>query len=62
MDVNACRAAGINQIVDSVYPHIHNEQGLVNETIQSKKLGFTRKLLIHPKQISIVNNLKSCIN
>lgn len=55
--VNASSAAGIQQIVGSVYLHIYNEQGLVNETQLSKKLGFTGKLIIHAKQISVVNNV-----
>ena len=43
--------------IDAVYPDIHDEVGLEEATIASKQNGFQGKLLIHPKQIDMVNNI-----
>ncbi|MCF3943751.1 HpcH/HpaI aldolase/citrate lyase family protein [Oceanobacillus alkalisoli] len=45
--------------VDAVYPDFHDEAGLEAATIVSKQAGFQGKLLIHPKQIDIVNHIFS---
>jgi citrate lyase subunit beta / citryl-CoA lyase len=55
--VNVSRAAGIEQPIDAVYPDIHNLDGLQKETKFVKKLGFQGKLVIHPKQVDVINEV-----
>jgi citrate lyase subunit beta/citryl-CoA lyase len=52
----AARAAGV-QAIDTVYADINDEEGLIEETKQIKKLGFDGKYLIHPRQIDPVNKI-----
>ncbi|ACL69226.1 HpcH/HpaI aldolase/citrate lyase family protein [Halothermothrix orenii] len=44
-------------IIDTVYSDVENITGLKEEAIMSKRLGFTGKSVIHPKQIEIVNSV-----
>lgn len=53
--VNACKAAGI-QPLDSVYPDVADEEGLVESAIKSRSLGFEGMGCIHPRQIRPVRN------
>jgi citrate lyase subunit beta/citryl-CoA lyase len=53
--VNACKAAGI-QPLDSVYPDVADEEGLVESAIRSRSLGFEGMGCIHPRQIRPVRN------
>ncbi len=48
------RAAGISAI-DTVYPDPNDEEGLLNDVKLGKRLGYTGKTIIHPKQIAAVN-------
>jgi citrate lyase beta subunit len=41
--------------IDSVYPNFQDTQGLMGETEASKRLGFTGKLAIHPKQVEPIH-------
>ncbi|WHY71466.1 HpcH/HpaI aldolase/citrate lyase family protein [Fictibacillus enclensis] len=57
--VIASRAAGIEAPVDTVFTDIKNEEGLRNETLRSKRLGFRGKLAIHPKQLPVIHQVFS---
>ena len=53
--VNASRAAGIESPIDAVYSNLSNEEGLKNEAYRARRLGFTSKLAIHPKQVDAIH-------
>ena len=54
MIVNAAKAAGI-QAIDTVYSDITNMEGLYNNVIEAKSLGFDGKGCIHPRQIPVIH-------
>lgn len=56
MIVMAARAAGIDAL-DSVYSDINNDEGFVREAEMVKKMGFSGKSLIHPKQIELIHKV-----
>jgi citrate lyase subunit beta/citryl-CoA lyase len=51
----ACRNAGIDAL-DAVYSDINDEEGLREDTMLAKNLGFDGKTVVHPRQIDIVNS------
>ena len=51
----ASRAAGKEGPVDAVFPDFRNDEGLRADTLLARALGFQGKLLIHPRQIPVVN-------
>jgi citrate lyase subunit beta/citryl-CoA lyase len=53
--VMAAKATGIDAI-DTVFADIDDEEGLKEETLYAKKIGFTGKAVINPRQIDIVND------
>lgn len=53
MMVNACKAAGI-QAIDSVYSDVADMEGLKNNVLKSKALGFDGMGCIHPRQIKVI--------
>ncbi|MBO8167885.1 MAG: CoA ester lyase [Thermoanaerobacteraceae bacterium] len=55
--VVASRAAGIGAPVDTVYPNIKDQEGLRQDTLRAKQLGMFGKLVIHPDQIPVVNEI-----
>lgn len=55
--VVASKAAGIKNPIDSVFMDLNDGTGLMQETEKSKKMGFQAKMLIHPKQIEVVNKV-----
>ncbi len=55
--VNASRAAGLQQPIDTVYPHMNDLEGLKSETNFIKKMGFQGKLAIHPNQIDPIHEV-----
>jgi citrate lyase subunit beta/citryl-CoA lyase len=55
--VNASRAAGLQQPIDTVYPHTNDLEGLKRETNFIKKMGFQGKLAIHPNQIEPIHEV-----
>lgn len=57
--VIAARAAGIRQPPQSVYPDIKDLDGLRNSTMRAKANGFFGRSVIHPNQISVVNDVFS---
>ena len=52
--VNACRAAGI-QPIDSVFSDVGDMEGLKENVIKSKALGFDGMGCIHPRQIRVIH-------
>jgi citrate lyase subunit beta / citryl-CoA lyase len=54
MVVNACKAAGI-QAIDSVFSDIGDMEGLKQNVIRSKALGFDGMGCIHPRQIRVIH-------
>lgn len=55
--VNASRAAGLEPPIDTVYPKIRDAEGLLEDTLRARRLGFQGKLIIHPEQIEPVNRI-----
>ncbi len=53
--VNACRAAGI-QAIDSVFSDVADMEGLKQNVLKSKALGFDGMGCIHPRQIRVVHD------
>ena len=53
--VVASRAAGLGPPIDSVYPHLHDEEGLRREAESSRSLGFFGKSAVHPAQLPTIH-------
>jgi len=51
------RAAGIEPPIDAVYIHVKDSEGLERDARLAKQLGFQGKLVIHPDQIAVVNQV-----
>jgi len=56
--VNACKASKIDAI-DTPFTDTNDEAGLLADTIHAKKLGFTGKLSINPRQINTIHKIYS---
>ncbi|MEJ2410124.1 MAG: CoA ester lyase [Novosphingobium sp.] len=56
--VVAATAAGILSI-DGVYPNLDDPEGLVADTWQGRRLGFTSKSTFNPRQIELINDIYS---
>lgn len=54
--VNAAAAAGIQRF-DAVFTDVNDEEGLVQDTLLSKQLGFTGKPAISPRHIHVINKI-----
>lgn len=52
----AARAAGI-QAIDTVYADINDEEGLIEDTLSIKNIGYDGKVAIHPRQVDKINSL-----
>ena len=50
MILNAARSAGIDAL-DTVYSDVNNEEGFIREATMIKKMGFSGKSIINPRQI-----------
>jgi citrate lyase subunit beta / citryl-CoA lyase len=50
---NACKI----DILDTPFTAVGHEEGLVEDTKQAKRIGFTGKACIHPNQIEAVNGV-----
>ena len=55
----ACRAAGLEGPIDTVYVNLKDDDGLRKECLAVRELGFSGKLVIHPSQIGPVNEIFS---
>jgi len=53
--VNACRAAGI-QPIDSVFSDVADMEGLKQNVLKSKSIGFDGMGCIHPRQIRVIHD------
>jgi citrate lyase subunit beta / citryl-CoA lyase len=49
------RLAGIEPPVDGVTTDLHSEDKVRTDALRSRRLGFSGKMCIHPKQVPIVN-------
>jgi len=54
--VMAAKASHID-ILDTIFPDVNDEEGLRRETEYAKKLGFTGKAVINPRQIDIIHEV-----
>jgi len=54
--VMAAKASHID-ILDTVFPDVNDEEGLRKETEYAKKIGFTGKAVINPRQIDIIHEV-----
>ncbi len=52
----AARAAGI-QAIDTVFSDVNNDEGLYNETVMIKEMGFDGKSIVNPRQMRIVHEI-----
>jgi citrate lyase subunit beta / citryl-CoA lyase len=51
------RAAGLDPPIDSVYPHLNDDDGLRDQAQFARSLGFFGKSAIHPRQIPILHEV-----
>ena len=54
--VMAAKAAGM-QAIDSVFSDVNDMEALKNETALIKRLGFTGKSLVNPRQIEVIHSV-----
>jgi citrate lyase subunit beta/citryl-CoA lyase len=54
--VMAAKASHID-ILDTIFPDVNDEEGLRKETEYAKKLGFTGKAVINPRQIDVIHDV-----
>jgi citrate lyase subunit beta/citryl-CoA lyase len=53
------RAAGIDPPIDSVFPRLHDEEGLRAQAEFAHSLGFFGKSAIHPRQLPVLHEVFS---
>ena len=54
MIVAAAKAAGI-QALDTVYSDVNDLEGLYEDTLRSRKMGFDGRSAIHPSQVDVIH-------
>lgn len=54
MLVAAAKSAGI-QALDTVYSDVNDLEGLYEDTIRSRKMGFDGRSAIHPSQVEVIH-------
>jgi len=52
--VSASRAAGLGAPMMSVYPHVHDLDGLRTSCLAGRDLGFVGRTAIHPRQLPVI--------
>ncbi len=52
--VNAAVAAGLPRPVQSVYPHLADDEGLARSSLRGRELGFLGRAAIHPRQLPTI--------
>lgn len=57
--VVASRVAGIEQPIDAIFADVRDQEGLKADALLGRKIGFQGKLLIHPAQVKMVNEIYS---
>lgn len=55
----AARAAGIEHPLDGVFLGLDDEEGLIRDSENARRLGYRGKTVIHPRQIEPVHNVFS---
>ena len=55
----AGRAAGLAGAIDGVYPELDNVEGLRQDALAARALGYAGKMLLHPAQIPVVQEIFS---
>lgn len=55
--VVASRAAGLAGAIDGVYPQLGDDDGLRQDALAARALGFVGKTLLHPAQIPIAREV-----
>lgn len=50
----AAKAAGVEPI-DTVYPDFRDVEGLRNDSLSSRRQGFTGRFAVHPDQVDVIN-------
>jgi citrate lyase subunit beta/citryl-CoA lyase len=53
------RAAGLDVILDAVFVDLDDDDGFVRDTELGRRIGFTGRTAIHPKQIETINRVHS---
>jgi citrate lyase subunit beta/citryl-CoA lyase len=56
--VIAAAAANVAS-VDGVYPNLDDPEGLLADTVQARRLGFTSKSTFNPRQVDLINRIFS---
>jgi len=51
------RAAGLEVILDSVFVDLENEEGFERDTELGRRMGYTGRTAIHPRQIPVINRV-----
>lgn len=54
--VLACRAAALRGPLDGPHSNLHDDAGLKASSEAARALGFTGRVVIHPRQIDVVRN------
>jgi len=54
--IMAAKASHID-VIDTVFPDVNDEEGLRKETEYAKKIGFTGKAVINPRQVDIIHEV-----
>lgn len=54
--VLACAAAGLAGPLDGPHPSIEDEDGLRESSLASRELGFTGRVVVHPRQVATVRD------
>lgn len=57
--VIACRAAGLEPPLDTVWVDLRDQRGLAHSARTAKQLGFQGKMAIHPSQVEPINTVFS---
>jgi citrate lyase subunit beta/citryl-CoA lyase len=57
--VVAARAAGMPSPIDGPYPDIHDVDGLIENTLLSRRLGFQGRVVVYPAQVEPVQRAYS---
>ena len=52
----AAKASHID-VIDTIFPDVNDEEGLRRETEYARKIGFTGKAVINPRQIDVVHEV-----
>lgn len=52
----AAKAAGL-QAIDTIFPDVEDTESLRRETLTARRLGFTGKSLVNPRQIETVHEV-----